>query len=33
MTAEPLVFIVIVNWNGREITLDCLRSLQRITYP
>ena len=33
MTAEPLVFIVIVNWNGREITLDCLRSLQGITYP
>jgi len=32
MTAEPLVFIVIVNWNGREITLDCLRSLQGIRY-
>jgi GT2 family glycosyltransferase len=32
MTTDPLVFIIIVNWNGKEITLDCLRSLQGITY-
>ena len=26
------VAIILVNWNGREITLDCLRSLQAVTY-
>ena len=30
--AEPLVAIILVNWNGRELTLDCLRSLSAITY-
>lgn len=28
----PLVWIVIVNWNGKEDTLACLSSLQKITY-
>jgi len=32
MAAEPLVFIVIVNWNGRQVTLDCLASLREISY-
>jgi GT2 family glycosyltransferase len=32
MSAEPLVFIIIVNWNGREVTLDCLDSLGRLAY-
>jgi len=32
MSSQPLVFIVIVNWNGRDITLDCLDSLSRISY-
>lgn len=32
MSAQPLVCIVIVNWNGLEITLDCLHSLSRISY-
>jgi GT2 family glycosyltransferase len=32
VSGQPLVFIVIVNWNGREITLDCLQSLSRISY-
>lgn len=32
VSSHPLVFIVIVNWNGREITLDCLQSLSRISY-
>ena len=30
--AEPLVWIIIVNWNGREMTLDCLDSLREVTY-
>lgn len=29
----PLVTIVLVNWNGRQDTLDCLRSLSSIDYP
>jgi GT2 family glycosyltransferase len=32
MPAELSVFIIIVNWNGREVTLDCLDSLSRIEY-
>ncbi|MBM2840013.1 MAG: hypothetical protein HW412_541 [Bacteroidetes bacterium] len=32
MPSQPLVFIIIVNWNGRDITLDCLDSLSRISY-
>ncbi|HEX9657184.1 MAG TPA: glycosyltransferase family 2 protein [Bacteroidota bacterium] len=31
-SAHTNVFIVIVNWNGREVTLDCLRSLKKLTY-
>lgn len=29
----PMVFIVVLNWNGEEDTLACLRSLQQLTYP
>jgi hypothetical protein len=29
---EPLVWIIIVNWNGRDMTLDCLDSLRAVTY-
>ncbi len=32
MATEPLVFIILVNWNGREITLECLASLHTISY-
>ncbi len=32
MTPEPLVYIVIVNWNGRAVTLDCLASLSAVAY-
>jgi GT2 family glycosyltransferase len=28
----PTVFAIIVNYNGREITLECLASLRRVTY-
>lgn len=30
--ADPLVFIVLVNWNGRKVTLECLDSLARVDY-
>jgi GT2 family glycosyltransferase len=30
---EPKVSIVILNWNGLEDTIECLESLQKITYP
>jgi GT2 family glycosyltransferase len=29
----PPVYVILVNWNGREVTLDCLASLRRVTYP
>jgi GT2 family glycosyltransferase len=33
MASEPRVAIVIVNWNGRALTLECLRSLRWIVSP
>lgn len=32
MTAEPLVSIVVLNWNGRGYLHDCLTALRRQTY-
>ena len=32
LSQSPLVYIVILCWNGREDTLECLRSLEKITY-
>ncbi len=31
-TGTPLVWIIIVNWNGKELTLDCLDSLRHVAY-
>ena len=31
--AHPLVHVVVLNYRMREQTLDCLRSLQALTYP
>lgn len=33
MSSEPHVVIILVNWNGKEVTLDCLGSLRAIAYP
>jgi len=33
MAMDPLVFIILVNWNGRRDTLECLASLHQQTYP
>ena len=32
MTAQPLVYLVVLTWNGKDDTLECLRSLQKVTY-
>lgn len=32
ISAEPLVYIVLVNWNGKDHTLACLQSLGAISY-
>ncbi|GGO20000.1 glycosyltransferase family 2 protein [Deinococcus humi] len=32
MKTEPFVSIIMLNWNGWEYTIECLRSLERITY-
>jgi len=32
MAATPLVYIILVNWNGKDVTLECLRSLNGISY-
>jgi len=29
----PRVFIIVLNWNGRDDTLECLGSLQALAYP
>ena len=31
-TQQPRVFILIVNWNGKDDTLACLHSLQNLAY-
>lgn len=33
MTPAPLVMIIVLNWNGQHYTLDCLESLQQLSYP
>ncbi len=33
MSASPLVYIVVLSWNGKEDTLECLKSLKEVTYP
>ncbi len=33
MKREPLVYIILVNWNGRAVTLECLESLKKLNYP
>jgi len=33
LESRPLVGIVVLNWNGLELTTACLRSLQKQTYP
>jgi GT2 family glycosyltransferase len=30
---QPRVTVIVLNWNRREDTLECLRSLERLTYP
>ncbi len=30
--SEPLVFIILVNWNGEKVTLECLESLAKVSY-
>ena len=30
---HPIVSIVILTWNQRELTLDCLASLAKLDYP
>jgi hypothetical protein len=32
-TAPPSVAVVILTWNGKALTLDCLRSLEAVTTP
>ena len=29
---KPLVQIIILNWNGRELILDCLESISKVKY-
>ena len=29
---EPLVAVLVLNWNGKEFTLACLESLQHLSY-
>lgn len=31
--STPLVYIIVLSWNGRNDTIECLKSLQQLTYP
>ncbi|WP_022948506.1 glycosyltransferase family 2 protein [Methylohalobius crimeensis] len=33
MTVHPKIFIVVLNWNGKDDTLECLDSVYRVDYP
>ena len=33
MPADPLVYIIILSWNGKGDTVECLRSLELLEYP
>jgi GT2 family glycosyltransferase len=33
MKRPPRVAVILVNWNGRDITLECLKSLSSVSYP
>jgi GT2 family glycosyltransferase len=33
MSPQPTTYVVLVNWNGKNVTLDCLASLHAVTYP
>lgn len=33
LSAKPKVSVVILNWNGKQDTLECLDSVQKIDYP
>ncbi len=33
MTPAPLVLIIVLNWDGQHYTLDCLESLEQLSYP
>jgi GT2 family glycosyltransferase len=33
MASPALAYIILVNWNGKDVTLDCLASLANVTYP
>lgn len=28
----PLVYVIVLNWNGKELTRQCLKSLQKVSY-
>ncbi|MDI6804952.1 MAG: glycosyltransferase family 2 protein [Bacteroidota bacterium] len=32
MSAKPLVYVIVLTWNGKKDTVECLSSLQKITY-
>lgn len=32
MAKHPVVAIVLLNWNGKAVTLECLKSLRKVTY-
>lgn len=33
MPSSPLVYVIVLNYNGSKMTLDCVRSLLRLDYP
>ena len=30
---SPRVFIITLNWNGRDDTIECIASLKKLNYP
>ena len=30
---HPLVYVLLLNWNGKDLTVECVESLQKSDYP
>ncbi len=31
--AHPKILIILLNWNGKKDTIECIKSLEKVTYP
>ena len=32
MEKKPSVTVIVLNWNGKDLTIECLESLKKVNY-